>query len=146
MKSIVEIEIDVPKQELAALFADPGNMTTWMDDLERYELISGDAGMPGSRYRMVPKAGASQMEFVATLTSRNLPDEMGLTLESPNVDVSIICTFAALSAHRTKLVSREVFTFRGLFNKLFGFLAQRDIRKHHRCHMEAFKQFAETRK
>jgi hypothetical protein len=144
MKSIVELEVAVPKQELAALFADPGNMTKWMDDLERYEHVGGDAGMRGSTYRMVPKAGTSQMEFTATVTARNLPDAMGLKLESPNVDVSIICTFGALSPHRTKLVSEEVFMFRGLFNKLFGLLAMRDIRKHHRRHMEAFKRFAES--
>lgn len=145
MKSIVELEVDVPKNELAALFADPDNMTKWMDDLQRYEHIGGEAGMPGSQYRMVPKPGTSQMEFVATVTARNLPDEMGLRLESPTVDVAIRCIFAALSPHRTKLISEEVFTFRGLFNRIFGFLAQKDIKTHHRRHIESFKQFAESR-
>jgi len=145
MKSTVELEIAVPKHKLAALFADPGNMTKWMDDLERYEHLSGDTGMPGSRYRMVPKAGTSQMEFIATVTARDLPDELGLKLESPTVDVAIRCTFAALSAHKTKLVSEEVFMFRGLFNRMFGFLARNEIRKHHRRHIGAFKRFAERR-
>lgn len=145
MKSIVEIEVNVPKKQLAALFADPDSMTKWMDDLERYELISGDAGMPGSKYRMVPKAGRSHMSFIATVTARNLPDALALKLESSSVDVSVTGTFAALSAHNTKVISEEEFTFRGPFDRMFGFLAQREIKKNHRHHMECFKRFAEGR-
>ena len=55
MKSVVELDIDVPREKLAALSADPANITKWMDDLERYEPLTGEPGMPGSTYRMVPK-------------------------------------------------------------------------------------------
>jgi len=53
-------------------------------------------------------------------------------------------TFVALSAARTRLLSEEVFRFKGLFNKVFGFLVQRTIKNAHRRHMEAFKRFAEA--
>jgi polyketide cyclase/dehydrase/lipid transport protein len=144
MKSIVEIEIDVPREQAAALFADPGNLTRWMDDLDRTEPISGEPGLPGSTYRMVGKDDA-QMDFVATVTARDLPETVALKLESPSVEIAITDTFAALSADKTKLVSEEVFTFRGLLNTLFGFLAQRTIRENHRRHMACFKRFAEGR-
>jgi hypothetical protein len=143
MKSIVEIEVSRPRQEVAALLADPGNMTKWMHDLERYEHISGEFGMPGSQYRMVPKAGSPQLLFISTMTARNLPDRLALKLESPAVDVSVTTTFAALSDQTTKMISEEVFTFQGLFNQLFSFLARREIKKHHRDHIESFKRFAE---
>jgi uncharacterized protein YndB with AHSA1/START domain len=143
MKSIVEIEVNRPRQEVAALMADPGNMTKWMHDLERYEHIGGDFGMPGSQYRMVPKAGAGQMRFVSTVTARNLPEQLTLKLESPMADIAITATFIALSGQTTKMISQEVFTFRGLFNKLFSTLGRRDIRRHHREHIESFKRFAE---
>ena len=142
MKSIIEIEVNRPRQEVAVLMADPGNMTEWMHDLERYEHISGAFGMAGSRYRMVPK-GSQQIEFVSTVTARNLPERLVLKLKSPSVDVSVTTTFTALSDQRTRMVSNEVFTFHGLFNKLFSLLASRDIRKHHRDHIESFKRFAE---
>jgi hypothetical protein len=145
MKSIVAIEINVPKEKLAALFADPDNNIQWMDDLERFEHISGEPGMPGSKYRLVPKAGQKNMDFIATVTARNLPDESRLLLEASNVVVSVKGTFTGLSPDRTKLISEEIFTFRGLFNKMFGFLAQRVIKKAHRRHMESFKRFAEDR-
>jgi hypothetical protein len=47
----------------------------------------------------------------------------------------------ALFSEKTKLISEEEFSFKGLFNKVFGFLAQRTIKNAHRRHMEAFKRF-----
>ena len=64
MKSVIELEIDVPQARLATLFADAQQNTKWMDDVENVETISGQLGMPGSKYRLVPKKG--KMVFVAT--------------------------------------------------------------------------------
>jgi hypothetical protein len=141
MTSVIELEINVPQGRLALLFADPENSTKWMDDLERYEAISGDPGMPGSKYRLVPKTG--KMIFVATVISRQLPNESRLSLDASNVVVSVTGRFVALSSERTRLISEEVFRFKGPLNKVFGFFAQRAIKHAHRHHMEAFKRFAE---
>jgi hypothetical protein len=78
MKDVVEVEIDVPRQELADLFADPRNNPKWMLDVERYEPVQGEEGMPGSNYRLLPKTG--DMVFLATVVERNLPGELKLTL------------------------------------------------------------------
>ena len=141
MKSVVELEINVPQTKAAELFADPENSLKWMDDLEKYEPISGPTGMPGSKYRLVPKTG--NMVFVATVMARDLPDEVRLILEASNVVVSVNDRFVALSAETTRLVSEEVFSFKGMFNKIFGFFAGRKIKEAHRRHMEAFKRFTE---
>ena len=145
MKSVVELEINAPKHRVAALFADPNNNTRWMDDLEKIEPISGEPGMPGSKYRMV-QSRPRRMTFIATVTARNLPDESALQLEAPNVVVSVTDRFAALSPQATRLISEEVFTFKGLFNKMFGFLVQKNIRNAHRRHMQSFKRFAESQR
>ena len=142
MKSVIELEIDMPLAKLAALFADPQQNTSWMDDVDRVETISGQLGMPGSQYRLVPKKG--KMVFVATVGAKNLPTESHLRLEASNVTVSVKGNFVALSSDRTRLISEEVFSFKGPINKVFGFLAQGVIKKAHRRHMEAFKRFAET--
>jgi|GEM_PF-1158976 len=144
MKSVIELEIDVPQALLAALFADPQQNTKWMDDVERVEAISGQLGMLGSQYRLVPKNG--KMVFVATVLARNLPTEAHLSLEASNVNVSVKGTFVALSSDRTRLTSEEVFSFKGPLNRAFGFLARGAIKKAHRRHMKAFKRFAEAQK
>jgi len=142
MRSLVQLDIDLSKPELAELFADPALMTKWMDDLERVEPISGKLGVPGSRYRLIPKSG--DMVFEATVIARNLPHESRLRLEASNVTVAISATFEAVSPGTTRLVSDEQFTFKGVFGKLLGFFAQWSIRKAHRRHMLAFKHFAES--
>src|SRR5436309_14481114 len=95
MKSTVELDINLPQQRLAALFADPTLNTKWMDDVARYEPVSGQPGAPGSKYRLVPKKG--DMVFVATVIANDLPNESRLRLDALNVLVSIIAKYVALS-------------------------------------------------
>ena len=140
MKSTVEVEINKPRQEVAKLFADPANNPKWMHDLKRYEPISGEQGETGSTYRLVPKKG--NMIFLATVVSRN-PNELKLDLEASNVHVLVTGKLKALSPARTKLISEEVFTFKGFFNRIFGFFAGKSIKSAHHRHIEGFKQFAE---
>jgi hypothetical protein len=143
MIGIVELDIHGSQDSIATLFADPENNPKWMDDVKRYEPLSGEQGMPGSTYRLVPKKGS--MVFVATVVSRDLPNEIRLSLDASNVVVSVTARFISLSAEKTRLVSKEEFRFKGLVSKLVGFFARGSISKAHRRHMEAFKQFAEQR-
>lgn len=92
IKSVVELEINVPQDKLAELYADPDNNKKWMDDVDLYEPISGEPGMAGSKYRF-GQNGNRKMVFVATVTARNLPDEVKLTLDAPNVQVSVTGNF-----------------------------------------------------
>ena len=141
MKSVVEVEINKPQQEVAKLFADPANNPKWMHDLKRYEAVSGDQENPGSTYRLIPKKG--NMIFLATIVEKS-PDKLKLDIEASNVHVSVTGKLKALSPAKTKLISEEEFTFRGLFNRIFGFFAGKSIKSAHRRHIEEFKHFAES--
>jgi hypothetical protein len=81
MKSIVEVEIHKAQKEAAELYADPHNNLKWMRSVARYEPLSGEQGMPGSTYRLVPKEG--DMIFVVTVVERNLPDDSNCTSSRP---------------------------------------------------------------
>ena len=143
MKSVIELDIDVPQAKLAELFTDPRRNPEWMDDLERIEPVAGNPGEPGSTYRLIPKRG--NLIFVARVISRELPTEARLVLEAPSVSVAVTGKFFALSEKTTRLVSEEVFTFKGIFGKIVGFFAEGSIKDAHRRHMESFKRFAERR-
>jgi hypothetical protein len=142
LKSVVEIDINIPQQKLAELFCDPARSTEWMHDLEKIESIEGTLGKPGSTYRMVPKKG--NLVFVAKVISVQLPAEARIFLDSPMVTVAITAKFIALSENTSRLVSEEIFTFKRVFGMFFGFFAQRAIKGAHRKHMESFKRFAES--
>ena len=143
MKSTFETEIDAPKARVAELYSNPDNNVKWMHDIKGCEHISGKPGMPGSKYRFVPKKGT--MEFVATILQKK-PNQYKLKMEASNVDVLVTGTFIALSPQKTKFVSEEVFTFKGFFNKVFGFFAGSAVKKVHTRHMKAFKKFAKAAK
>jgi hypothetical protein len=143
VKSVVEVEIDRPLQEVAELFADPRNNLKWMHDVKSYEPVSGEQGMPGSTYRLVPKEG--DMIFLATVVERNLPDELRVNLQESTVDIAMTGRMLPLSPTRTKLISEEVFTFKGSDNGTVASSVKDAIKANHRRHIEDFKRFAEHR-
>jgi uncharacterized protein YndB with AHSA1/START domain len=143
VRSVVELDIEVSQTTLAELYTDPALFPQWMDDVERCELLSGEAGKPGSTFRLVPKQGS--MVFVGRIIAMNLPHRAELVLDANNASVSVTGTLTRLSDRKTRLVSEEIFTFNGLFASAFGFFARPMIRRAHRVHMESFKRFAERR-
>ena len=142
MKDVVIVEIDAPRPAVAKLFADPGNNPKWMEDLARYEPLSGRQGMPGSTYRLAQQDG--KLTFTATVVARDLPREIRLALDSPSVAVAIRTAFSKHD-NRTLLVSTEHFKFKGLFGPITGWFAKRSIHRAHARQMDAFKRFAEAR-
>jgi uncharacterized protein YndB with AHSA1/START domain len=142
MRSVVDLEIDGPRERVAELYSDPNNNPKWMDDLERNEPISGVLGEPGSRYRMVSKD--SNMHFVVTVVSVRQPENVKLHLDWKHATVDINVDFIVLSEGRTRFVSTEEFKFRGLLWRVSGLFARRAIKAAHRRHMEGFKRFAES--
>jgi hypothetical protein len=141
MMSRVELEINARHEPVAEAFAEPRNNPAWMDDIDRIEPLSGELGQPGSTYRIVPKRGNGI--FVASVEKRALPVELKLSLDSPRVSVLIRDTFQRINDTQTKLISEEIFTFKGLFGRLAGLFGRRAIKRAHRRHMESFKRFAE---
>lgn len=143
MKSVVEVEIDRPLQEVAELFADPRNNLKWMHDVKRYEPVSGEQGFPGSIYRLTPKEG--DLVFLATVVERNLPHELRVNFAASTVDMVMTAKMAALSPARTKLISEEEFTFKDSENAPVTSSVEDAVKANHRRHIEEFKHFAENR-
>jgi uncharacterized protein YndB with AHSA1/START domain len=142
MIDLIEVNIQKPIDRVASLHADPTNNTKWMHDIARVELVSGKPGAPGSRYRMIPSRGS--MVFEATVVAAELPRELQLTLEASGITVLVRATFEARSDGSTRMRSEERFVFHGFVHRLMGLLARPAIRKAHRTHIEAFRQFAES--
>ncbi len=145
MKSVFEIEVNVPQEKLAEMFADPENYRKWMGELQGYEIISGKPGMVGLKYRLMQKNGDKKNDFIATVTARSLPNEFSMTIEEPDVaQVSVTGQFIALSPEKTKFISKEEFKFKGISNKIGGLLYQRSIKGDHHHYTMNFKHFAES--
>jgi len=68
---------------------------------------------------------------------------MSETMDASNVLTTITSKFVALSPQKTKHISEQEYEFKGIINKIVGFLLQGEFKKQTLTHMQNFKRFAE---
>jgi hypothetical protein len=141
MRSVAVVDIEAPRTSVAERYADPRNNPKWMTDLERFEALNGDAGMPGSTYRLISEQ--PHLNFVATVIERRLPESVRIRLDAPSLSIDIHVTFSTLSPEKTRLTSTEVFRFKGLFGRAMSLFGRKAIHAAHQQQMNAFKAYAE---
>ena len=143
MKYTFEAEINAPREIAAALAGNPANRKEWMEGLESDEHLSGTPGKPGAKSQLVFQTGKARITMIGTVIASNLPDELSETFDAPNVLTMATTRFVALSPQKTKYISEQELQFKGIFNKVVGFLLQREFKKQTLTHMENFRRFAE---
>ena len=141
MRSIAVVDIDAPRESVAERYADPRNNEKWMTDLERFEALAGDPGMPGSRYRLI--SDQPHLNFVVTVVERRLPESVKLRLEAPSLSIDVHVTFVGVAGEQTRMKSEEVFHFKGIFGRGMSLFARKSIQGAHQQQMNAFKAYAE---
>ena len=143
MKYTFETEINAPREKVAELAGNPANRLKWMEGLKSDEQVSGTPGQPGAKSRLVFKTGKMEIIMNGTVTARNLPDDFSETMDASNVFITITSRFVALSPQKTKYISEQDYNFKGVLNKIVGFLLQGEFKKQALAHMKNFKRFAE---
>lgn len=140
-----EIEINQPIGKVIELFDNPDNMTKWMEGLESFEHLSGEAGQPGSKSLLTFKMGKRKMEMTETLTVRNLPEEFSGYYEMEGVTNFIKNSFTAISENKTLYRTDNEFDIKNNFvMKLLAFLMPGMFKKQSMKYLESFKKFAES--
>lgn len=142
MEYTVQIDIELPRDEVIALFDNPDNLFKWQQGLQSFTHESGEPGQPGATSRMVFLMGKRRIEMVETITVRNLPDEFSGTYDTAGVFNLVENRFTELSPTSTRWESRNVFQFRGIM-RIIGFLFKGAFPKQSLKFMEDFKAFAE---
>lgn len=84
------------------------------------------------------------MIFTATVISMDLPNKAKVVYETPKLTVSVMHKFLVLFPEKTRFVSEELFTYKELFNRAFGFLTKKAIKKAHYKSMNDFVKIAES--
>lgn len=142
MRFTTEILIDLPRDEVVALFDDPDNLYEWQEGLQRIEHLSGEPGHAGARSRLVFALEEGEMAMIETITSRDLPNTMVMTYESEGVFNTVASRFVD-EGSQTRWVVEHTFEFSGdmaemppEMDEAFAAQAQQTG--------EAFKAFAES--
>jgi polyketide cyclase/dehydrase/lipid transport protein len=138
----VEIDIALPRDEVARLFADPDNLVKWQRGLQSIEPLSGEPGKPGSTSRLVFLNGKRRLEMVETITANDLPEAFHGTYDAKGVHNVVENWFSEPAPGTTRWVSRNVFEFQG-FMKVIGLVFKGSFPKQSRKYLEDFKAFAE---
>ena len=144
MRYQLELDIDVSRERIIALFLDSNNLEKWQTSLVSFELISGTEDREvGSQSRQVHKMGGRELEIVETITVHNYPDEFSATYESADVWNLIENRFVDVGAGKTKWILVSDFKSTNLFMKFLSFFFPGMFKKQTLTFMNKFKDFVE---
>lgn len=142
MYYVSEIIIDRSIDTVVRLFDNPDNLYAWMDGLQSFELLSGTAGQPGAKSKLVFQMGKRRIEMIETITERNLPSVFSGTYDADGVHNIVVNRFEAISDNQTKYITENTFEFKG-FMKLMGWLMPGAFKKQSDVYLQHFKAFVE---
>lgn len=153
MKYTVSIHVNLPRERVVHLLADPANLPKWLRGLIVHEPIHGAPGEVGTKSRVVLQMGQQKFECIETVTRRDPAD---LRQISKKVVVHFdreIVGEGMRSIARERLIdagpdktlweSENEYRFSGLLMRVVGLLMPGTFRKQSLVHMQDFKLFAE---
>lgn len=143
MKYTVQIEIELPRDRVVALFENPENMAEWQPGFISMEHLSGEEGKPGAKSRLMYKMGKREVEMIETILVNDLPKEFSGTFEADKVWNKVENFFTQTKNGTTLWVSDCEFRFTG-WMKIMGFLMPGAFKKQSYKYLENFKKFAES--
>lgn len=141
MKYRSEIIIDLPREQVIALFENRENLQKWQRGLKRVEHISGEPGQPGARTRLVVEEAGRTIDMTETVLTRNLPDEYSGRYEASGVHNVVVNRFIA-EGDKTRWVMDNEFAFSGFMQALAPLIGG-IFRQRTQSDMQRFKEFAE---
>ena len=144
MKYTVQIDINLPREQVIELFDDPDNLAKWQKGLLSFEHLSGESGQPGAKSRLVFKFGKGNMEMIETITKKNLPNEFDGTYDAPGVFNVVKNRFIVINENCTRWESENEFRFTTIMMKFMGFFMKSAFPKQSMVYLRDFKNFAEN--
>jgi len=82
-----EITVDKPVKETWAIAQDESKFDQWLDGFKSMELISGEKGKPGSKYKVVVNPGEGEPDFVMIETFKSVKEYELIEMSFENDDM-----------------------------------------------------------
>ena len=143
MKYSSKIEIELPRDQVIALFQDVDNYPHWQPTFISMEPLQGEPGANGSTSRMKYRMGKRELEMIETIRANNFPEAFHATYDAKGVHNVQENFFEDLGNGRTRWRSESEFRFSGFFMKLMGALMPGAFKKQTAKFQQDFKAFAE---
>ncbi len=142
MKFTEQIDIDLPRDRVIALFDSTENLCKWQPELPGFEHQSGEPGQVGAQSQLRYRMGKKECSMIETITVRNLPDEFSGTYETDGMWNEVRNRFVAHGPDTTRWISDNEFRCQGLL-RIMAFIMPGMFRKQTCRYMQQFKAFAE---
>ncbi|MFY1692523.1 SRPBCC family protein [Plantactinospora sp. WMMB782] len=156
MKYTNSIEIDLPREKVVQLLADPTHLPKWLRGMVLHEPVHGIHGQLGTRSRVVLQSGKRKIECTETITRRDpadlhgIPSEVVVHFDRETVGAgmwSVVRDRLTEATPETTLwESESEYRFSGLLMRLVALLMPSAFQKQSQQHMQDFKAFAEQGK
>nr|WP_064570289.1 SRPBCC family protein [Gordonia sp. LAM0048] len=153
MKYTNTIEVDLPRDRVARLLADPAHLPKWLRGMVIHEPVNGIHGQLGTTSRVVMQSGKREFECTETITRRDpvdlldIPDNAVVHFDremlGPGMWSVVRDQLTPAGPEKTLWVSESEYRFDSLMMRMVGFLMPSTFRKQSQQHMQDFKAFAE---
>lgn len=156
MKYTNSIEINLPRNQVAQLLADPAHLPKWLRGVVLHEPVHGIHGQLGTESRVVMQSGQRTMEATETITRREpadlheIPKETVVHFDREIVGAgmwNVVRDRLTEAGPETTLWEQDSeYRFDSLLIRLLARLVPGSFRKQSQQHMQDFKAFAEQGK
>ena len=144
MKFSASVDIDLPRDKVAALFADPKHLKDYHPGFIRKELVSGTPGEKGTVSIMYYQFRKHEMELKETVLSNDLPNSFNGLYEHKHMDNTMQSTFVALNDHQTRYTADIHYTrIAWVMPRLMTIVFPNMFKKQTQKWLYSFKEFAE---
>ncbi len=144
MRYTCKVEINLPLEEVAALWSNEKYFIEWQDGFKSIEHLSGVPGTEGAKSRII-YSDQQTIELIETIISSNLPYEKVALYEHIHMTNTQPTRFQKIDDRRTLYISEVEYTkFNGFLIKLMAKLFPGKFKSQSQKWMNQFKQFAEN--
>ncbi len=111
-----EITVDKSAKETWAVVQDESKYDQWLEGFKSIELISGEKGEVGSKYKVivVPGEGQPDFEMIETIASIKEFDHIQLSFDSEEMEFEQTITHTEADG-KTKVKTKSIATGKGIF-------------------------------
>ena len=139
------VTIDAPRDAVWAVFNDDRKMTQWIKGLKSVELISGEKGKPGSKYRMIIEDGGERTEMIETVDEIKEGELFAFTLDAEPLTDKVRVTFEEKDG-KTEMVQYDSVRAKGIIWQTLFYWLQSTFRESTEGHLKRFKELVEAEK
>lgn len=119
-----EITVDKPLRESWAVHQDPSKLNQWIDGFKSIELIEGERGAVGSKYKVLvtPSPEQGDFEMIETIISKKELDHISLTFDSEMMRFDQKTSFSQSNGKTVVITDSEVFGKGILMRSMFAMM------------------------